>query len=388
MNSNTYIMRYEQSKTTLIPFHYSGTLGIAKNEAVHSAFNYSVSVIVLCYKRENFIVSAVRSIIESNVTNEELEIIVVKSFNNPVIEKKLKELNSKVIHVDSGLLGTRFSEGIRISTGDIVFLLDDDDIFLSGKIESHLNIYNKYKNVNYIINGYTTIDADGNDKQLVIRKRSRYLRSLREDNLFLNGPNEPYDIVYAMKGLDMGFNSSRVSFRRLLVIPYLEYLSKIEISLDAGLFFIAFYFFKGIFDLKMELTGYRIHSENISTGRSEKRPDLEALQRVLRYAMITEFFYSLSRKCLAAKVTDKLFKEYCLSSEKTVSLYVSLIHHDSFRIVISKLIGQIKHSLKCKHLRLLYMAIILSIMITLAGFVSSKIVKKITLILGVIPNLA
>jgi glycosyltransferase involved in cell wall biosynthesis len=381
-------MRYEQSKTTLSPFPYSRILVNNDKEVIQSNFSHSVSVIVLCYKRENFIVSAVRSIIESNVSNKDIEIIVVKAFNNPVIEKKLTELNSKVIHVDSSLVGARFSEALRICTSDIVFLLDDDDVFFPGKIESHLNVYSKFSNVNYIINGYKTIDAVGKNKQSVIRKKSRYLRSVQEENLFISGSNEPYDIVYAMKGLDMGFNSSRVSFRRLSVIPYLDYLSKLEISLDAGLFFIAFYFLKGILDMKKELTGYRIHSENISTRPSEKTPDIEVLQQVLRYAMITEFFYRLSREALVDKVNDKRFEEYCLSTEKTVSLYVSLIHHDPFNIVTRKLIDQIVHSLRCRHLRLFYRANILSVMITLAGLISSKIVTKITLILGVIPNLA
>ena len=97
----------------------------------------------------------------------------------------------------------------------------------------------------------------------------------------------------------MGFNSNKVSFRRSAIMPFLEYLRNIEINLDTGLFFVAFYFFfRGILDIKDVLTGYRIHSQNTSDRDQNNDLNYDKLDGIIRYAMITESFYRYSRSNL------------------------------------------------------------------------------------------
>lgn len=353
-----------------------------------SSVRFDVSIVILCYKRENFILDAVSSVKTSQSDQFKAEIVVVKSFHNPSIEKKLSELNVKVVHDDSAIIGMRFVEALKITRGEIIFLLDDDDIFFPEKIKTHMKIYNKYSQIDYIANGYDTINSKGNKVKTIIRKRSRVLRSLQSDEILIERGSNIYDIIYAVKALDMGFNSSRVSFRRSAIMPYIEYLSNIEINLDTGLFFIAFYFFRGILDIKDVLTGYRIHSQNISVRDQRNDLDYSKLDGIIRYAKINESFYRYSRLNLQEKNSDLKFKYYCLSTENTAALFLSLVKREKLKAIAENLTRQIIYSIKCSAIRFFYRTILLSIFITLVGLTSAGLLRKITLKLGVIPNLA
>ena len=353
-----------------------------------SPIRCDISIVILCYKRENFILDSVSSVKKNESDKFRSEIVVVKSFNNPSIEKKLSELNVKVVHYDSAIIGMRFGEAIKITRGQIIFLLDDDDIFLPRKIQTHMTLYNRYSQIDYIANGYDTIDSDGNKVKTIIRKRSRVLRSLQRDEILIDRGSNICDIICAVKALDMGFNSSRVSFRRSALMPYLEYLRNIEINLDTGLFFIAFYFFRGILDIKDVLTGYRIHSQNISARYQRNDLNFGKLDGIIRYAKRTESFYRYSRLNLEEKISDLKFKYYCLSTEKTAALFLSLFKQEKLKAIAENLAEQIIYSIKCRAIRFFYRTILLSVFITLVGLTSTGLLRKITLKLGVIPNLA
>ncbi len=353
-----------------------------------SPVGFDVSIVILCYKRDNFILDAVSSVKNSESDQFRTEIVVVKSFHNPSIEKNLSELNVKVVHNDSAIIGIRFGEALKITRGEIIFLLDDDDIFFQGKIQTHMTLYKKYSQIDYIANGYDTIDSDGNKVKANIRKRSRSLRSLQSDELLFERGSNLCDIIYAIKALDMGFNSSRVSFRRSAIMPYLEYLRNIEINLDTGLFFVAFYFLRGILDIKDVLTSYRIHPQNISARDQSKDLNYGKLDGIIRYAMITESFYRYSRLNLHGKINDLKFGYYCLSTENTAALFISLVKREKLKSIAENLFRQIFYSIKCRDIRFFYRTILLSIFITLVGLTSTGLLRKITLKLGVIPNLA
>lgn len=75
------------------------------------------SVVINQYKRRNFIDEAVLSI------PKEFEIVAVTDF-------EYKNCNVNVVLNDSAV-GTRYKTGIEKASGDFIYLLDDDDFFLS-----------------------------------------------------------------------------------------------------------------------------------------------------------------------------------------------------------------------------------------------------------------
>lgn len=347
----------------------------------------TASIIVLAYKRTSFIMDAVKSVSSNGLIESKLEVIVAKSFIDTEIENALIGLNCKVIHFDSHIIGRRFLEAMKVATGEIIFLLDDDDIFLQNKIQCHLEFYEKYPEVNYIENGFIPIDVTGQQLTTSIRKRARSIRASENDVLILSGPYNPFDIVYANIGLGMGFNSSRVSFRRKAILPYIDYLANIEINLDTGLFFVAFYFLDKIIDDKRELTGYRIHSSNISSHSVNQRKPSETIDAVMKYASFTDSFYRQTIEYFDPLIKDPLFVSFCRSFEETTSLYLSIMRRSNRRSIAINLIAQIKSSLNCHRIRFFYRSILMSSLIAILGLLSTKFVEKITVLLGITPNL-
>jgi glycosyltransferase involved in cell wall biosynthesis len=109
--------------------------------------NYKVSIIIPTYKRSDYLIRAIESVISQNYQN--IEIIVIDD-NNPYSEfRKATEIkmqkysnNEKVKYLknDRNLGGALARNvGIREATGDYITFLDDDDVYLPYKIEKQLN---------------------------------------------------------------------------------------------------------------------------------------------------------------------------------------------------------------------------------------------------------
>lgn len=100
-----------------------------------------VSVLIPAYNQAQFLGEAIQSVLDQTYADFELIIVndassdntaqVVDHFNDPRIKYISHERNR-------GLPATR-NTGIRVSKGDIIFLLDADDKFGPQKIEKHLS---------------------------------------------------------------------------------------------------------------------------------------------------------------------------------------------------------------------------------------------------------
>lgn len=109
--------------------------------------NYKVSIIIPTYKRSDYLIRAIDSVINQTYSN--IEVIVIDD-NDPYSEfRKATEIkmqkyfnNKKVKYLknDRNLGGALARNvGIREATGDYITFLDDDDVYLPYKIEKQLN---------------------------------------------------------------------------------------------------------------------------------------------------------------------------------------------------------------------------------------------------------
>jgi len=90
----------------------------------------TVSVVVGAHTRVEFLERAVRSVASQGPD----EIIVVKYARNPGLDEKLTALGARVHVSREPWSGGKFAEGIELAAGKVVAFLDDDDVFLPGKI--------------------------------------------------------------------------------------------------------------------------------------------------------------------------------------------------------------------------------------------------------------
>ncbi len=89
-----------------------------------------VSVVISAHTRVQFLKEAVSSVASQYPD----EILVVKYSTDPELDAELTRLGTRVHHSTEPYQGGKVAEGIELARGDVVALLDDDDIFLPGKV--------------------------------------------------------------------------------------------------------------------------------------------------------------------------------------------------------------------------------------------------------------
>ena len=135
-----------------------------------------VSVIIPTYKRSNYIIRAINSVI--NQTYKNIEIIVVddNELNDEFsieTENKLKKfiINKQIIYIkhlyNKGVSAAR-NTGIEIAKGKYIAFLDDDDEFYPDKTKLQLDIFNNSReDLGLVYGACLKIDFDNNFKEII-----------------------------------------------------------------------------------------------------------------------------------------------------------------------------------------------------------------------------
>lgn len=103
---------------------------------------YKVSVIIPVYNAENYLKTAIDSVINQSIGFENIELIIVNDNSNDNSQQIIKEFSNKYdniidIHLDknSGLPGKPRNIGIDTATTDYIIFLDADDEYLPDAFE-------------------------------------------------------------------------------------------------------------------------------------------------------------------------------------------------------------------------------------------------------------
>ena len=158
-----------------------------------------VSIIIPTYKRPDTLDRAINSVL--NQTYKNIEVIVVDD-NNPDTEgrrltiEKMKEFENnplvKYIMQPQNMNGSvARNTGARVSKGEYIGFLDDDDEFLPGKIESQLKRFSEVPEEYAVCySRYYTIKPGG-ERHLAseTREGNQYLNALTRELSFQAGSN-------------------------------------------------------------------------------------------------------------------------------------------------------------------------------------------------------
>ena len=117
----------------------------------------SFSVIIIAYDRKNYINGAIASVLNQDYDKGNIEIIVVKAFEDEEIDRKLSENGIIIISVKELSIGLKFYEGIRASKNDIVCFLEDDDRYLPSKLSTIASIFMEHPDIDLTTNRYSII---------------------------------------------------------------------------------------------------------------------------------------------------------------------------------------------------------------------------------------
>jgi len=229
-----------------------------------------VSVIITAYNRKEFLLNAIKSVTNQTLNKKYYEIIVIKNYNDDIVDDFINKNNIKNILMD-GTVGEFLYKGIKESNGNIISFLDDDDLFTDNKLEI---IYNKFKNTNiaYYHNGNIPINKSG--KNITV--------------------NRVDDVV---------FNLSSISIRKIVINT--DKIKNIFTNPDDFMYLSALESGKKIIKSKKKLTYYRIH--NSASNIIVKNFD-EYKKWNLEYLNINIESLTLLNKIFNSKRCMKLFQ--------------------------------------------------------------------------------
>ena len=196
------------------------------------------SILITNYNKKDYILKTLNSCLKQNFRSKEILIFddvstdgscnLIKKFKGiKLIKNKKKKYKSAPLNQIHGII-----ELFKKSKGQLIFLLDGDDIFKKNKLRFFSNLFNKNKKINF-----------AQDKPF----------SQKHKNLIdLKKKNHSFSIWPSF------YPTSSIVFRRAFFIEFLRFLSKNEfpnLEIDARLAIYAF-FTNNFFQVEKNFTLY------------------------------------------------------------------------------------------------------------------------------------
>ena len=222
-----------------------------------------ISVILTAFNRKEYILEAIKSVLNQTLERSKYEIIVVKNYLDDNIDKVLSENNVINIYTDDVPVGAYFVIGMKKSKGEIICFLDDDDLFFPNKLEVVYYLFRNNTNVVYVKN--KTFDTSGPNEAIsgtgMVKTRISGLGLLKSIVINVEEVNSIGRVYHIIR--KYGINKpSTISIRKRLYIEAIKQLRDVNYASDLFLFFWAI--FKSckknvIIIQAMTLSIYRVH---------------------------------------------------------------------------------------------------------------------------------
>lgn len=324
--------------------------------------NKKISVAIATYNGQEFIEKQIRSICEQSVAP--YEIIISDDNSNDNTLAILKELQNNYndirffISKNKNRIGfaKNFLKAVLKTSGDIIFLSDQDDIWSKDKIENAVNVIDRF-NCELTFSNINFIDCDGNsifkkyefNSSVLFNLKKRLFKYIKYNysdlvkNLNLPG------MTFAFKS-DLKFDIEKIynSYNKLNDLKYHDVLISYLAVRNKPLIFI-----------NADLSSYRIHSNNTigMTGNSSffvsKRINwltilLDNQKFIQKVELLLNDRNSVKYKCLLTKyigITNLRIQN--LKRFNPISFFI-LIINTNYINGLKSLIGDLVHIVKNK----------------------------------------
>ena len=226
--------------------------------------NSKVSVIIPVYDRRDYVRIAVNSCLNQEYDKDKLEIIVVKNFLDNDLEKWFSQ--NFILYIDSKKtsLVDKIIEGMDISTGEIICLLEDDDEFVSNKIEIINKYFDDNPDISCLHNNYLTIEEGNNQPNIYSYGHKKELEKVLR-------LNEKRKMLSLIKHKDIYHNLSCWSFRRDYGPKLLNRLAGLTYDIDFLIYIEVISNQIEMLFLPEELTIYRRHQSASKLTKEDEK---------------------------------------------------------------------------------------------------------------------
>jgi len=152
-----------------------------------------VSVIIPAYNQAEFLAETIQSVL--NQTYQNFEIIVVNDASTDNTEEIMEQFNDPrltyIVHEKNLRLSATRNTGINASKGEIIFLLDADDLFHPEKLQVHVDFLEKHPEIGVSYNDRFELNHSSN----TFREVWRTPPTVSLKDLILGFPFSPSDTV-------------------------------------------------------------------------------------------------------------------------------------------------------------------------------------------------
>lgn len=234
-----------------------------------------VSVIITAHDRTEFLPRALASLQAQTLPASQFDVAVVKNFRHRSSEKLCQELGATVIDTTTVPQGGKIALGLAVTTGPVISILEDDDVFAPSKLERVSALFAGPARPVYFHNGNWLLHSDGRTKA----SRSRSRRP-KDEAAISRATNDRWR--YQLGTIPRPyFNASSISIDREALSAHVGMLSEIHLILDVFLFFVALSTGGLLRFSEDPLTGVGIGSSNVSLGGEAptRRAQLGRLQK-------------------------------------------------------------------------------------------------------------
>lgn len=170
-----------------------------------------ISIITSTYNSEKTVEDTLKSILNQSYKDIELLIIDGKSKDNTlnIVRRYEKLFQGKLRYIsesDKGIYDA-MNKGIRMATGDVVGILNSDDLYMDNKVlEDIVNAFIK-SNVDAIYGNLIFVEENNTEKVVRIWKGSQYY-----PNGFMKGWHPAHPTFYVRKGVYEKYGGFDISF--------------------------------------------------------------------------------------------------------------------------------------------------------------------------------
>jgi glycosyltransferase involved in cell wall biosynthesis len=216
----------------------------------------SISVIVNEYRPRGYLKYAINSIRYQTLERGLYELIVIKKFKDPCIDRTIETLRGKIVYEEKRTIGYRLAKGIEEAEGDVLVFLKDDDAFVSKKLEYIYKYVCSRDDIGYYHHLAYMID----EKNRLLGKSTRGPTEAVTIN-----PRDESQVKRVLRKYGVAFSlMSATIVRRELVTRYLEQLKTITISPDIFMFLASLNSDYLLIHEPLNLSFYRMHGQQAS----------------------------------------------------------------------------------------------------------------------------
>lgn len=232
-----------------------------------------------------------------DLARSSFQIVVVKNFLEPSIEKYLADVGAETILCTEQPGSLKVAAAFARCRGEIILLLDDDDLFEPSRLRTIAAAFESHPRLGFYGNQASYVGAEGQPLRPRSVPRLGNRPSFPKGTLLLDSPRTRADLrklTYRYPEFNVGSSA----IRRELVERSLPYLARMQMTVDTLLFYGALISEFSILLDAAHLTRYRIHGEN--TTLAGAGPVEIRLGRLVEFAGVAERDYRIVRELVAS----------------------------------------------------------------------------------------